>query len=171
MRAYLPQKEPRRPIRRKEAPQTSRWFLPGLMVGVGAVLVLPAIGRSTSRQACIAVPPPKSATASRSVPDSRASAVLAVSSPQMERRYDYVIIMGEVTNLSSRPLRHVEAVVEIFDREGCLRAMETALIAFSLLSPGEPSPFRVQCRYDGEAGSFRVRFRHLLGAPIPSQQE
>lgn len=172
MSAYLPQTKTRtrRPIRRKLAPQTSRGFLPGLMIGVGAVLVLPAIGRSASRQACIAFPSPKSVAAPRSASHSRDSAVLEVSPSQMARRYDYVTITGQVSNLSSRPLRDVEAVVEIFDREGHLRAVETALIAFSPLSPGEQSPFRVQCRYDGEVGSFRVRFRHLLGAPIPSQQ-
>jgi hypothetical protein len=158
------------PHNRKSIPNSCPpWVLPGfLIICIVVILTLPTTGRSTHQTTSIATSPRNTqpwATGSRA--DS--GTILIASPPQIGHRYDYVTITGEVTNLSPRPLRHVKAVVEIFDSSERLRAIETALIAFSPLSAGENSPYRVQCRYNQEIGSFRVRFRHLLGAPIPTR--
>jgi hypothetical protein len=110
-----------------------------------------------------------SAELSALVPTGSPDAVLEVRATHASREYDYVTVTGEAANLSARPIKNVEAVVEFFDRGGKLCKMETALLALPTALPGEETPFTVQTRDIPGMTSYRVRFRHLLGDLIPSR--
>lgn len=94
--------------------------------------------------------------------------VLAASQLRVEREQGYVTLSGMASNLTRKPLKNVEAMVEFFDKSGSLVKSESALIDLPSLRGGEDSPFTVQARDAAGIAAYRVRFRELLGASIPS---
>lgn len=96
---------------------------------------------------------------------------LVLKSARAERKFQFVSIVGVVQNVSPRDLRNAEAVVELLDEHGNLLRVESAMIGVSALSSGSDAPFKVTMRdADGSAG-FRVRFRTLLGSPLPCRSQ
>jgi hypothetical protein len=93
---------------------------------------------------------------------------IAVRSAQADRQQGYVTITGEAVNISGRRLSLLEAIAETFDKQGQLRGVETALLELPSLRPGESSPFRIHIRETAPLGSYRLRFRRLLGATVPA---
>lgn len=93
---------------------------------------------------------------------------LAASQFRVEREQGYVTISGMASNLTQQPLKNIEAMVEFFDRSGSLVKAESALIDLPMLRGNEESPFTVQTRYVSQISTYRIRFRELLGASIPS---
>jgi len=87
---------------------------------------------------------------------------------RVERMHGYVTVTGMVTNLTQGTLKNVEAFVEFFDKRGDLIRSESALIELPMLQAKEESPYSIQARDMPDAASYRVRFRELLGASIPS---
>ena len=85
-----------------------------------------------------------------------------------EREQGYATITGIAANLTDKPIKNVEALVEFFDRDGSFVKSESALIDLPMLRAGEDSPFTVQARDMPSIRAYRVRFRELLGASIPS---
>ncbi len=106
--------------------------------------------------------------ASSSAGQIRVQPQLRATSHRVERRLDYVTVSGMTANITQKPLKNVEALVEFFDKRGVLLKSESALIELPTLRAGEESPFVVQTRDMVDLAAYRVRFRELLGASIPS---
>lgn len=92
---------------------------------------------------------------------------VAVRSASALRDHGFFVVQGEAVNESARPARRLEAVVELFDSRGSLRAVESALVEMPLIAPHEESPFEVHLPDPGNVRSFRVRFRPVAGSAIP----
>lgn len=78
----------------------------------------------------------------------------------------YVAAEGQVTNMSSRSLEHVEAVVTFKTETGEFITSESALIEFDPLLPGQTSPWRVLATWNPRMSKAHVEFKHLLGGRI-----
>ena len=96
---------------------------------------------------------------------------VVLSAARAERKYEFVSVIGTVSNVSGRDLKDVEAVVELLDRDGKLLSVDSALLGVSALSTGAETPFKLAMRDADGASTYRVRFRSFLGAPIPSRSE
>jgi hypothetical protein len=94
--------------------------------------------------------------------------VIRASQFRVEREQGYLTISGMAGNLSGGSLKNVEALVEFFDKSGGLVKSESALVDLPMLRGGEESPFTVQSRDAAQIASYRIRFREMLGASIPS---
>jgi hypothetical protein len=76
-------------------------------------------------------------------------------------------VTGLVQNpLDGAPLRKVVAVVLLFDREGNYFASGTAPLDFTLLEPGEESPFVVHVPVVSRVSRYRVGFRSEDGGTV-----
>ena len=106
--------------------------------------------------------------ASSSAGQARLLPVLRATQFRVEREHGYVTVSGMARSLAHKPIINVEALVEFFDGQGSLVKSESALIELSSLRAGEESPFTVQTRDVTQIAAYRVRFRELLGASIPS---
>lgn len=94
---------------------------------------------------------------------------IVVRSAQAYRQQGYVTVLGEAENISGKTLSSLEAIAETFDEQGRLCGVETALLELPLLRPGESSPLRIHIRETTPFASYRLRFRHLLGATLPAK--
>lgn len=97
---------------------------------------------------------------------SAASPSLEVGPTRALREYGYVRVIGTARNITSKPLRDTEAVVELLDRNGKLLNVESALVESPAIQPREDSPFSVHLKDAVGAASYRVRFRTLLGPSL-----
>lgn len=89
------------------------------------------------------------------------SGAIAAQSVNAARDHGFIVIQGEVANRGARPARNLEAVVEVFDVNGSLRGVESALVEMPAIAAREESPFIVRLPDPGDVRSFRVRFRPL----------
>jgi hypothetical protein len=91
------------------------------------------------------------------------SGSVAAQSVSAARDHGFIVIQGEAANKGAKPARNLEAVVEVFDANGGLRGVESALVEMPAIAAREESPFIVRLPDPGEVKSFRVRFRPLAG--------
>jgi len=76
-------------------------------------------------------------------------------------------VTGLVQNpFDGRVVRHVEAVVYLFDRDGTYFASGKAALDFTALPPGDESPFVVRVPNAGRVGRYRVGFRSEEGSVV-----
>jgi hypothetical protein len=91
---------------------------------------------------------------------------VVLDTASVDRRLGFVTITGSVSSHTSRPLSKVEAVVELLDAANRPVQVESGLIAFDPLLPGQASPFRVEVNDNTQAVTYRVRFKELLGPAL-----
>src|SRR5258708_3073962 len=72
------------------------------------------------------------------------------TSLQAIRRFEYVTVVGELRNLTAVPLTNVEAVVEVYDSNGTLSGVESALLGVRQFAPVDTTPFTVVLRESGK---------------------
>lgn len=82
------------------------------------------------------------------------------------RHLGFVTVTGNALNRFNDRLPRVEAVVELLDRQNHTLQVESSLVAFDPLPPGETAPFRVEVPDSAQAVAYRVRFKQLLGASL-----
>jgi len=111
--------------------------------------------------------------------DARPSATTAVAEPRQasplelvslthQRNASGLTVAGLVRNPESgTAARNVTAVVFVFDRQGQFSASARAPIDFTLLGPGEESPFSIKVDTSGSIGRYRVSFRSDEGRALP----
>jgi len=97
----------------------------------------------------------------------------APTSPPLEllsfncgKEYGYVQVEGEVKNISSDPMKNVEAVGGFRDRDGKLVTSSDALISYNRILPGQTSPFKAMHTDNPAITSCTVSFKGLFGAEI-----
>jgi len=173
MSAYLPLNEPvlaDRRVRFGKIPRGILWCGLGGAGLLATALLVPA--RPTNdTPTLILLPAAETGQAPTVQGRKQELPALAVRGTRIEREHDFITVLGRTANISPHSLTNVEAVIELFDAAGDLRRVETALLELPSLRPGEESPFRVQTRDAPDITAYRVRFRHLLGATIPSHDK
>lgn len=118
--------------------------------------------------ACIigCVPPSDRNTSSPSANPGQDSYELELLSYRGERSYDYLIVEGQVRNISGEKLQGVMAVAECYDGGGNLVTSEDAVLEYDPIMPGQTSPFKVMVRDNPLIKTFRVNFKHIFGETI-----
>ncbi len=150
---------------RRETAALSLWLRRALLLGAGVALGIGFSSLRVSRPESASLPllQEPSAVVHAAPPQ------IAVRCAQAHRQQGYVTVLGEAENISGKTLSSLEAIAETFDEQGRLRGVETALLELLSLRPGESSPFRIHIRETTPFASYRLRFRHLLGATVPAK--
>ena len=97
-----------------------------------------------------------------------ASCQLEVLSTRWSTEYNYAIYKGQVKNISSVPLKNVQAVVTWYDGNGNMITSSSALIQYNPILPGQISPFEVMETENPAMKKAAVEFSHLMGGTIRS---
>jgi peptidyl-prolyl cis-trans isomerase A (cyclophilin A) len=99
---------------------------------------------------------------------------LVSNQPQLEllkyawhREYDFAILEGQVRNISSQPLRNVEALASFYDADGGFITSSDSLIEYNPILPGQTSPFKVMQSWNPAMKKAGVAFKDLMGGSIP----
>jgi hypothetical protein len=79
---------------------------------------------------------------------------------------DFMIVEGRVRNISSDPLRNVEAVANWYSSDGSFISSGDALVEYDPVLPGQTSPFKVMTRANPEMHRFSVEFKTFAGTKI-----
>jgi hypothetical protein len=95
--------------------------------------------------------------------------VLRFSSPIFERQSGLITLRGEVVNISSQRLEHVEIGATFYDASGNFVTSDSNLIDYSPLMPKQRSPFHIMISENPAISSYRLVFTDLHGTTIPSQ--
>ena len=86
--------------------------------------------------------------------------------PMIERRVGFVIVSGTMVNRTHRPLKQVEAVVDLLDANRHPIRTETAMIDRAAVAPGSASSFRLEMTDSPAAAAYRLRFRKISGVDL-----
>jgi hypothetical protein len=123
------------------------------LLAIGAVLLALAIA-SMSRSAPISV----------TLDQLSAPTGVSISDAFVDRAHGYVTVLGQARNTSSHTMRGAGVLVELLDRQGRVRGVETALFEADTVRPRGSAPFRVYVTDDGTAATCRVSFRQIVPA-------
>jgi len=110
--------------------------------------------------------PARTSTSNSPRPSVPQRAPLELLSFRCEKEHGYVFVRGEVRNRSASKLDNVTAVGEFRNAGGQLVKLETALVEYNPLMPGQTTPFQAGGTDNPEIKSCGVGFKHLLGGPI-----
>jgi len=83
-----------------------------------------------------------------------------------KREYDYIIVEGQVKNISSEKLENVEAIVEYYDENNSFIKEDSALIKYNPILPDQTSTFKVMGTDNPEIDNYKVSFKDLTGGKI-----
>lgn len=78
----------------------------------------------------------------------------------------YLVVEGEVKNLSSQPLRSVAVLVTWHTADGTLVTSDDALIEFNPIMPQQTSPYKTMTTLNPLAKSYKISFKHMRGGSI-----
>jgi DNA-directed RNA polymerase subunit RPC12/RpoP len=81
-------------------------------------------------------------------------------------QHGYAIAEGEVTNVSSEALEHVQAVVSFYTAEGRFVKSATAIVELDPILPGQTSPFRAGTSSNPAIDHAKINFDRLLGDAV-----
>lgn len=98
--------------------------------------------------------------------DGRAGATYNLSEMSVNRQAGYVDVAGTFENKQNRTRRHVEAVVELLDKDNNPIGLESAMLGRESLPAHASAAFRVLIPDTKQAVACRVHFRHLLGETL-----
>lgn len=76
-------------------------------------------------------------------------------------------VKGEVKNTSNEPLKNVQAVAKLYDKQDNLITSETALLEHNPVMPGQTSPFEVIGTANPLMQNAQLEFSELMGGRIP----
>ena len=115
--------------------------------------------------------PPRNAGSTDPTSSKSSSPELKILSKKGTIEYSFVIVEGQVQNISSARLEAVQAVVTHYDGNGNFVTSDSALIEYDPLLPGQTSPYKVHTRHNPAMKTFNVEFKRLLGGEIYSVDE
>lgn len=104
--------------------------------------------------------------------DARAAGItapskLALLSNNGVRQSGYLIINGEVQNMSGEKITHLMAVVTHYTNKDSIISSEDAVVEYDPLLPGQKTPFKVMTRSNPEMKKYAVSFKTMFGGEIP----
>jgi hypothetical protein len=83
----------------------------------------------------------------------------------------YVTAEGEVTNISSEPLKNVEAIVTFRSKGGDFITSDSAIIEYNPILPNQTSPWKVISTWNPEMETASVQFKTLWGQTLRVEKE
>ncbi len=95
---------------------------------------------------------------------------LDLLSSSSSRRASYIVVEGEIKNISAEPLDNVDAVATFYDDTGKFVTSDSALIEYRPLLAGQTSPFKVAARWNPAISKWKVDFKYFNGAKIPTRK-
>jgi hypothetical protein len=72
---------------------------------------------------------------------------------------DFMIVEGQVKNISNRSMKNVEAVASWYSKDGSFISSDDALIKYDPILPGQTSPFQVMTRAIPRCIGFQLSSR------------
>jgi len=81
----------------------------------------------------------------------------------------FIITEGLVTNISSKSLSDVLAVVQLYDKNDNFIKSDDALIDYNPILPGQSSPFKIITSYNPAIQKGTVEFKYISGGTIPTK--
>lgn len=78
----------------------------------------------------------------------------------------YMVVEGEVKNISSESLRNVAVLVSWYTQDGTHVTSDDTLIEYNPILPGQTSPYKSMVSANPAAKTFKVSFKHLVGGAI-----
>jgi hypothetical protein len=81
------------------------------------------------------------------------------------------LVDGQIKNLSSEPLAHIEAVSTWLDRDGLIVATDRSLVDVDRMMPGQVAAFRLITRTRPGFSRFEVQFRSEAGMELAMTDE
>lgn len=85
------------------------------------------------------------------------------------RESKFAYIVGEVKNISKKPLENVQAVGVYFDKDKNLIKSESFLIEYTPILPNQISPFEILIHDNPAIEGGNVTFKHFNGGLIPTR--
>jgi hypothetical protein len=145
--------------RESGAMMQGRPLIKGAVVGVLGVALIVFVTITTTRDG---VEPQGAAAVTAAAAD---IAPLELMTMRHARNGEALTVTGLVRNPSSGSrVARITAVVLAFDRDGALVTTAQAPLDFTILAPGDESPFVVTVSNAAEVGRYRVSFRSEAGA-------
>lgn len=108
--------------------------------------------------------------------DARVNSLLARGVPHVllelhswhwNRESGYILIRGEVKNISTDKLENVEVVGELRTKSGTLVKTADAVVTYNPIMPGQSSPFEAITSDNPQITLCGISFRLLTGKPVP----
>ncbi len=93
-------------------------------------------------------------------------ATFAVDSPHVDRAAGFVSVTGTFENRRFVPVKQVEVVIELLDKDSNTLGLESALVALDTVPAHGNSPFHVVVPDKPQVTACRVHFRELLGTTL-----
>jgi hypothetical protein len=75
----------------------------------------------------------------------------------------YMVVEGEVKNLTDTPLKSIQVVSSWYDEGGKFITSDSAMIEYDPLMPGQTSPFKTMTRGNPLMKRFSVEFKPIFG--------
>jgi len=94
---------------------------------------------------------------------------LELLSSTATREYDFIIVEGEVKNICTENLEHVQVVVRFYTSDGDFVKSEDALIKYDPILAGQTSPWKIIATDNPEIKKYIVEFKEFLGGTIPTK--
>jgi len=85
--------------------------------------------------------------------------------------YSYFHIVGEVKNISDKPLEDVMAVGTAYTENGEFVKSDDALIDYNPILPGQTSPFEILVTDNPAIKRCKVSFKEFWGGSIPTKRK
>lgn len=101
----------------------------------------------------------------------RANAVLEVQSWNWSNSYGHAIASGQVKNLTSEPLKSVQAVVSFYDKDENFITSNDSMLEYQPLLPGQTSPFKVYATWNPAMRKAQVEFKRMFGGTLKSVEK
>jgi hypothetical protein len=152
---------PQIPLRRRPSRRIQRMRV---ALAVGATCLL--MGACTALGIRIGSASVNSTQGLRLVSAPSSSGRVTLTNATLERRLGFVTVTGNVFSRAKNAVPNVEATVELLDSKNHTVQMQSALIAYDPLPPGQAAPFRVEMQDDVRAVGYRVRFRGMFRGPL-----
>ncbi len=149
---------PQQPPRRRASRPLRRLRLAGAVVICGMIGISAGVAASGIRSTF------HNAVTLRLQPATGITFALASSS--VDRTAGFVSVTGNFENRRNTPVKQIEAVVELLDKEGNTVGLESALVALETVPAQGNSPFHVVVPDKPQVASCRIAFRELLGATL-----
>jgi hypothetical protein len=99
-------------------------------------------------------------------PSAPAEPLLRLESFSWSISYNYATAEGEVTNVSSEPLKNVQAMGKFYTKDETFITSADAMIDYNPILPGQTSPFKVMATHNPAMDTCRISFKELFGGSI-----
>ncbi len=105
------------------------------------------------------------------IPGYSSAPALKLVSSRNDREYGYIIISGEVQNMSESPQSNIMAMVIFRDRNGTFIKMGQSLLKYNPILSAQTAPFRVIETDNPEIKKYDLSFHFLSGEEIPCEKK